>query len=939
MEFRLLGPMEVEHAGVGASLGRRRERCLLGLLLLEPGTAMPARRLLDLLWDDEPPDTGLGQLRSNISRLRTRLKACGGGDATQIQTHGSGYSIHVDPERVDVHRFRRLLAEAADEPDDAVRAERLRAALALWRGPVLADVMTDQLRERVASGLAELRLSAFERLAEVDLRAGRAREVVTELTELTAQHPLRERLTALLMTAHVQTGSHAEASRAYHRMRERLAGELGLDPSAELRELHDRILRQNRTAEVSSGGATPVRPDPIGVPAQLPADIPHFTGRDEPLRRLDALLSSAGAGTGAVVISGTAGVGKTALAVHWAHRVRHRFPDGQLYVNLRGFDPSGTGMDPAEAVRSFLDTLGVPAPRIPAQLDAQAALYRTLLADKRMLVLLDNASDPDQVRPLLPGAGASLALITSRAQLTGLIVTEGAHLLPLDLLTPDEAGDLLTRRIGTARASAEPQAVEEISARCARLPLAVAVVGARASTLPHLPLAAIAADLREARHRLDVLTTGDTASDLRAVFSSSYRTLTADAARLFRLLGLHPGPEVAAPAAGSLAALPASRVGPLLVELTRAHLITEPAPGRYAFHDLLRSYARQLAEQSDPDDQRHAATQRVLDHYLHTAYGADRLLAPARDPVALPPAQPGVSQEVITDYGQAMAWFAAERAVLLAAVQHAADTGLDRYAAQLAWTLATYLNRRGHWHDYAATQQAAVAAARRVGDPAAQAHAHRLLAGAATRLGCYTDAQAHFRHALDLHERQGDLPGQANTQYNLGWLGTLQGRHEESLDHTRRAFDLYRAAGHDRGQADCLNAIGWLYAKLGEHRQALTCCQQSLALHQQIGNRHGQAETWDSLGYIHRHLGDHDESVACYERALTLRREFDDRYNEAVALTGLGDTRHSAGDRYAARDAWQQALTILQELDYPDAEEVRARLDRLRDPEPVAAVR
>jgi tetratricopeptide (TPR) repeat protein/transcriptional regulator with XRE-family HTH domain len=670
-------------------------------------------------------------------------------------------------------------------------------------------------------------------------------------------------------------------------------------------------------------------------PAQLPAAVTGFVGRADPLHRLDALLDGAAERATAVVITaiaGTAGVGKTALAVFWAHRVAERFGDGQLYVNLRGFDPGGQVMDPAEAVRRFLDALGVPAERIPADLDAQAALYRSEVAGRRMLIVLDNARDTAQVRPLLPGAPTCLVLVTSRNQLSGLVAASGAYPITLDLLTPAEARELLARRLGPDRTAAEPDAAAEIIMACARLPLALAIVAARAATHPHLSLHTLAGELRNSRARLDTLTTDDPATNVRVVFSWSYQALTPDAARLFRLLGLHPGPDISAPAAASLAALPVPRVRLLLAELTRAHLLVEPTPGRYTFHDLLRAYATEQAHTTDTDHERRAATGRILDHFLHTAHTAARLLDPTREPTTLTPPQPGATPEHPADHQQALEWFTAEHPVLLAAVDHAAATGFDTHTWQLAWTLADFLNRQGHWHDWAATQHAAVAAAGRLADPTARACAHRYLALAYTRLGRVDDAHTQLRHALDLYGQACDLVGQAHTHLSLGMVWERQGRHSEALDHDRQALDLYRAAGHRHGQARALNAVGWDHSQLGDHRRALTACQQALTLHQELDDRSGQAATWDSLGYAHHHLDHHPQAITCYQHALDLVRGLGDRYGEADVLTRLGDTHHATGNPHAARDAWQQALTILDQLDHPGTEQVRTKLAILDTP-------
>jgi tetratricopeptide (TPR) repeat protein len=428
-----------------------------------------------------------------------------------------------------------------------------------------------------------------------------------------------------------------------------------------------------------------------------------------------------------------------------------------------------------------------------------------------------------------------------------------------------------------------------------------------------------------------MLTGDDPTTDIQAVFSWSYQALTPPAARLFRLFGLHPGPDIGVPAAASLAALPVNEARPLLAELARANLLTEHSPGRYTLHDLLRVYASQLAHTTDTDRQRHAATHRILDHYLHTSYTADRLLIPARDPGPLAPPQPGVTPELPADRAQALAWFTAERPVLLAAVAHAA-TGFDTHTGQLAWALWTFLDRQGHWHDLADVGRAAVAAAERLADPTAQAHARRNLAIAYIRLGRFDDAHTQLGRALDLATRASDPLGQAHSHYSLGYLRERGGHSAQALDHARHAFHLYRAAGHLIGQAHALNLVGWYHALLGDYQQALTCCQQALSLHQELDNHAGQATTWDSLGYAHHHLGHHTQAVTCYQHALDLYHDLGNRFEEATTLSHLGDTHHTTGNDQAARDAWQHALTILDNLDHPDADTVRAKLTALDTP-------
>jgi DNA-binding XRE family transcriptional regulator len=670
------------------------------------------------------------------------------------------------------------------------------------------------------------------------------------------------------------------------------------------------------------------------VPALLPPDVHGFTGRGAELDRLDALLTGPERSAPAVVItavSGTAGVGKTALAVHWAHQIRNRFPDGQLYVNLRGFDPSGHAMDPAVAVRGFLDALEVRQQRIPATPDAQAALYRSLIADKRMLIVLDNARDTAQVRPLLPGTPGCLVVVTSRNQLTSLIAAHGAYPLILDLLTTGEARDLLAHRLGVDRIAVEPDAVTEIIARCARLPLPLTLVAARAALRPHTALQVLAEELCDAQQRWQILTGDDPATDVRSVFSWSYRALTPDSARLFRLLGMHPSPDIAVPATASLAALPVEQVRPLLAELIQANLLTEHLPGRYNLHDLLRAYATHLTQTLDTDTERHAATHRVIDHYLHTAYTAERLLNPTRPPITLAPAHTGVTPERLTDNRQALHWFIAEHAVLMAAINHVAVDTATR-VRQLVWTLRTFLFRNGHWHDWAVAASIAVTTARCPDNPAEQARAHRDLADAYNHLGRLDDAQTHLSHALDLYTRAGDQAGQAATEYSLAYLWELREQPARALDHARRALQLYQAAGSENARANVLNVVGFYQSLLGDHESALADCRQALTLLQKLDDQDGQANAWDSLGYAHRELGHYAQALTCYHHALGLYQQVSDRVNEAETLLKLGDTHAVAGNITSARDAYRQSLAIFDDLDHPEAENIRTKLAAVHNP-------
>jgi tetratricopeptide (TPR) repeat protein len=580
-------------------------------------------------------------------------------------------------------------------------------------------------------------------------------------------------------------------------------------------------------------------------------------------------------------------------------------------------------------VRWLLDALGVPPQRIPVDLAARVGLYRSALAGRRILVVLDNAADADQVRPLLPGSPGSMALITSRNQLSGLVSVEGAYRLTLDVLSVEEARCLLAARVGPSRLVAEPSATNEIIGRCGGLPLALAVVAARVMAHPQFSLASLASGLAEANEALDAFADADPAIDVRAVFSWSYRALTPGAARLFRLLGLHAGPDIAAAAAASLVGLPLRRVRPLLAELAGAHLIAEHVPGRYAFHDLLRSYGAELAHTRDSPVEQRAALERVLDYYVHTAHSAARLLNMHREPIAPAPPRAGAEPEEFIEPGRALAWFAAEHLVLTATVNQTASARFDTYTCQLAWTLAPFLDYTGRWRELADVFGSACIAAERLGNGAGRAYVHRILGRAWIRLGRHDDARAEYRQALDACRSLGDQVGEAHTHLNLGWLCEREHDYHGALDHTQQALVLYREAEHRAGQASALNQTGWYLAQLGDYEQTLAHCRQALTLQRDSGHRHGQASTWHTLGFAYHHLAQYHEAAWCYRAALDLHRTNGDRYREAETLTQIAESHHASGDAAAAANELRQALTILDQIQHPEAEQVRAKLHDL----------
>jgi tetratricopeptide (TPR) repeat protein len=562
---------------------------------------------------------------------------------------------------------------------------------------------------------------------------------------------------------------------------------------------------------------------------------------------------------------------------------------------------------------------------VPAAADAQAGLYRSLLAGRRMLVVLDNARDPAQVRPLLPGSAGCMAVVTSRTWLAGLVAAEGACQLSLDVLGDAEAAELLTGRLGRERTTAEPAALAELIALCAGLPVALVIVAARAITQQHLSLGRLAAELRASRNPLDALTTGDSVTDVRSVFSWSYLSLSAPAARLFRLAGLHPGPSLSAQAAASLAGLPLSAARRALGELVSARLIDEHSPGRFALHDLLREYAAEHAKSTGTQASRRAAIHRMLDHYLHTALAAGTLLEPEQAWLSPARSVRGVTLGRFASPREAADWFEAEHLALLAAITLAADLGFDLHAGQLAVALTGVLDQSACWEDLAASSAIAVAAAQQAGHREAEAYAQRGLGGAFARLGRYRDAHVHLQRCLEQFTELKNADGQARAHLNLACLLHLLDDCERALSHAHRARELFELLEQAAGLAAALNTVGWLEARLGNTDQGLACCQQGLALAEETGNRVIAAATWDSLGYVRRLLGQHDAAVSCYQRAAAMYAELGEVWYRAEVLINLGDTHEAAGDLRAARALWQEALAVYERAHHPGTERLRAR--------------
>ncbi len=675
-------------------------------------------------------------------------------------------------------------------------------------------------------------------------------------------------------------------------------------------------------------------PTPLVPLAQLPADLPTFTGRREELARLSGLLLDCAdrnpSAVRIIAIDGMAGIGKTTLAVHLAHQVAKDYPDGQLYLNLRGFDSSGSAMTASEALRVFLDALGIAPPRIPAEPEAQAALYRSMLHGRKVLVLLDNARDVEQVRPLLPASSGCLVIITSRNQLTGLITTHAAYPLTVESFSAQDARATLTQRLDPHRLAEDGAALDEIVELCAGLPLAVAIVAARATVHYYLPISAIASELRDARTRLDAFSANDPATDIRAVFSWSYELLSPPAARLFRLLSLHAGPDLSIAAMASLVGLPEARTRRLVTELTRARLLNEGLSHRFSMHDLIRVYAAELTAELDTEADRVSARNRLFDCYLHTAYRANALLGPYFIPIDLDAPEPGVAVVDLPARQHAMAWFAEEHQVLSAAVRQAMECGCHRHAWQLALIPQQFFQRQGYWHDWETATRAGLAAAIKADDLTGQAHTRRSLAGALHFLGRNDEALTELESTHRLFAELGYPTENAYLHGNFGAVLAKQGRYEQAIEHYQQALRLYSEMGDRNQQAASLERIGGCLTRLGSYQQGIDFIDEAMEIYQSLDNGIGQGDCWTALGDTHHLLGEYQQAADCHARAIAFFKENGDRTYEAEVLVALGDSWLAADYETAAGEAWERALAILDELRLPLAKPVRTRLVRLR---------
>jgi DNA-binding SARP family transcriptional activator/tetratricopeptide (TPR) repeat protein len=908
VRFRVLGPLEVWDGDRQVPLGGPQQHAVLAVLLVHAGQVVSVDRLADQLWGGDPPPTARSLIQGCVAGLRRALRT----GTVELVTQSPGYVLRPSGGAVDAVRFEELAAVAAAAVSPARSAALFREALELWRGPAFDGLDAEACRAESAR-LAERRMTVLEQRIDADLTCGRAAELVGELRVVTAEHPLRERLWAQLMTALHRSDQRAAALDTYREVRRRLVDGLGVEPGPTLRELHRAILSE-------AGGDSPdPAPRPDG-PAQLPSAVSAFSGRAGELDRLDDLLGRPGRAVPIWVVCGTAGVGKTALAVHWAHRARARFPDGQLYVNLRGY-ATAAPLRPIEALAGFLSALGVPADQVPSDTERAAAMYRTLLADRRVLVILDNARTAEQVRPLLPGGSACAALITSRDRLGGLVAQDGADHLTLGMLTASEAASLLERVLG-ARARAEGDAVAELARRCAYLPLALRIAAAHLMLHPGRTVAGYL-DRLGAAGGLDELAAGDDAT-VRIAFDLSYQGLDEPARLLFRRLGLAPGADVTVDDAATLGDLDPYVAGRLLDRLTGAHLIEESRPGRYAFHDLLRQYA---AEHNPPAD-RDTALTRLYGRYVDLARSAAALLYPHM--LLLPHPEPESGH---AHAAAALTWLESERANLVQAVEAAAQRGPRRPGWILADALRGAFHLSRHTTGWLTMAEAALSAATADGDRAAQAAARQSLGTAQRSIGAYPDALHHYTEALRLARECGWAESEATNLGNLGIICRKMGRLSEAADHLHAALTVDRRIGRRSGEANNLGNLADVYHAMGRLPEAAAAYRAALNRNAEAGIVHGEALARTGLGQVGIELGRPDEAREHLDRALDLYRRVGDRDGESVVRSVLATVECALGRPGAAREQATAALAGAREVGDPQSEAMAlnalGRADRL----------
>ncbi|WET81649.1 BTAD domain-containing putative transcriptional regulator [Amycolatopsis sp. QT-25] len=905
MRFSVLGPLAISHHGEPVELTTAKLRVLLVTLLLSPNRPVPLPALIDRLWDGPPPAHEAKAVRLYVTRLRAVL----GPARDLVRTVPGGYQIDVRPDQLDLLGFEQLVAQADDTEVPSARAGLLRAALALWQGSPCPEVTSDLLRSDDLARLAERRFLVEERCADLELTLGKHDELVPRLRALVAETGLRERFWAQLVLALHGCGRRAEALEAYRTIAARLADELGVDPGEDLRAAHQVVLTDG-VPETAIGS---------DAPRQLPADLPRFTGRTAYLAQLDALVFDGGSGAGALVaVDGPAGVGKTSLVLHWAHRRADRFPDGQLFVDLRGADPL-TQRAANDVLGGFLRALGRPTHRFPADLDERAALFRSATAGRRLLLVLDNAGEAAQVRPLLPGTGC-VAVVTSRQRMRGLSVRNGAERVAVAPFERREAVELLARIADRSRIAAARDAAVALTDHCGNLALPLVILAERLAD--GTPVDQLVQDLGDERKRLDAFAVStDAETDLRVTLGSAYAALPAAARRLFRLLGTWPGQRVGPSAAAALAGVDKATAVRLLHTLTDAHHLRQVDPGRYELHDLLRAFATDLFT-AEPDDD---ALSRMLSWCLHSAHNAARRLEDHRPPRPLP-LEPGVTPVEPASEQQASAWFDSELDNLAAVATLAAERGRNDYAWQIVATFNEHRERKLRWADHTGVINTALTAARALGDLRGQALMLATLANNELHLGRHADALGHYRHGLELYRELGDEVGQGQALGNIGRSLYRLGRDEEALGHWQQSLAVHRKLGRRGSEAYDLHNIAMCRLRAHRPAEAIALDEQALRLQLAEGDHFGAALVHGQLGEAHLALGQHTAAADHLRVALTMLQDSGGSVYEADAMSMLAIALHHAGERGEAAALARSGARLLRADGTPTTERLLTML-------------
>ncbi|MFC4534788.1 AfsR/SARP family transcriptional regulator [Sphaerisporangium dianthi] len=909
MEIRVLGPVDLWRDERSIAVVGQKQRTLLALLVLRAGQVVSHDRLLSTLWGTRIPATGRRLLHNHLWSLR-RLLA----DGDALGSTPTGYTLRLPPGATDLDVFRAQTAAAraalsAGDSDEA--AARLRAALSLWRGAALGGT-APELQETEGPALEELRVAALVDRIELDLSQRRHSELVGELRSLIRENPSNERLRGQLMRALHHEGRTAEALEEFQAGRRYLREELGLDPGEGLVGVHRMILAGEAPSSPAAAPPPPVTPA-TPVPHQLPPAVTRFTGRAEPLRELDRVLLSDGTATAVVVsaIAGTAGVGKTALAVHWGYRTAERFPDGQLYINLHGYSPGRMTPVP-QALNRLLRGLGVDEEHIPHDLDERAALYRSLLAGRRMLIVLDNAAAAEQIRPLLPGSSASRVVITSRDALRSLSVTHDVHNIALDVLTADEAITLLKSLLADGGEVDDTDTIAELAGLCGYLPLALRLAGAQLAGGPAAQVADFVGKLRR-ENRLTVLDLAeDPAVGVRSALELSYRTLADPVQRVFRLFSVHPGPSVGLDAASALVGMQVESTAQAVAILVGAHLLQENEERRLSMHDLVRVYAEEKCIADETVHGRDDALTRVLDWYRYAALKAMYRMAPSD--VTYLDISPVAGTPAFSGFDEAMAWLDREHPVLVRMIAHAAGEGRHVHAWQIFSRISWFLYARNHLEDLLMTGETALSSARLAGHRHGEAEILSDLGYAQLFLGRYAEHLEYQRAALEIRRASHDRVGEAKALRHLAYALYLAGRPAEAIDVGEQGLALCRELGERSEEYSVLDVLAFCFTTVGRFEEASEILQESLIFWREVGRHYDQAYAFVRLGQVRTELDEFEGAMDCFQQALLMGRKQGNQRLEVDALNAMAIVLRRQERYDGALDAHEEALRLTRSM-------------------------